>query len=73
MLQEAYLQFKWRQHTGALINDTGNFIVSRFYTMVILLAGVKMGHDLFLPQVCPIFTPDHGVKWDIFKSDFLNK
>ena len=30
-LHEAYLQFKRRQHKGALNNDIENFMVSRFY------------------------------------------
>ena len=42
-----------------------------FTPMVILLGGVKMGHLPFLSQVCPVFTKNHGVKQDIFKSNFL--
>ena len=62
MLQEVYLQFRLNYHRGALNNNVGNFMVSHFYPIGNSAGWGKNGSVLFSPQVCLVFTPNHGVK-----------
>ena len=71
-LQEAYLQFKCRQHRGALNNDIGNFMASHFDPIGSATVWSKNETCLIItPGVSPFYLKLWGKNGTSLKAIFL--